>query len=128
MAGSFRICAVAEADAGHAALHLAPLDPAELCRGQVNALQGAAAERQVTLRYSGAPQLPLIPGDRLRLGQVLRNLLDNGLRHTPPGGEIQVGAIATAGHVIITVSDDGEGIPAAALPHLFERFDRVDSS
>ena len=119
---------LAEADAGHAALHLAPLDPVELCRGQVNALQGAAAERQVTLRYSGAPQLPLIPGDRLRLGQVLRNLLDNGLRHTPPGGQIEVGAIATAGHVIITVSDDGEGIPAAALPHLFERFYRVDSS
>ncbi len=119
---------LAEADAGHAALHLAPLDPVELCRGQVNALQGAAAERQVALRYTGAPQLPLISGDRLRLGQVLRNLLDNGLRHTPPGGQIEVGAIATAGHVLITVSDDGEGIPAAALPHLFERFYRVDSS
>jgi signal transduction histidine kinase len=119
---------LAEADAGHAALHLAPLDPVELCRGQVNALQGAATERQVTLRYTGATQLPPITGDRLRLGQVLRNLLDNALRHTPPGGRIDVGAGVTAGHVIITVSDDGEGIPADALPHLFERFYRVDSS
>ncbi len=71
---------------------------------------------------------PRLWADPERLGQVLGNLLDNALRHTPGGGRVEV----TAGHrhelLVIEVTDTGDGIAAEHLPHLFERFYRVDAA
>jgi len=66
--------------------------------------------------------------DAQRIGQVLRNLLDNALRHTPTGGMISVAAHENGSNIEVEVSDTGEGIPSEDLPHLFERFYRVDKS
>jgi signal transduction histidine kinase len=69
-------------------------------------------------------------GDRQGLVQVFRNLLANAVRHTPEGGHIEV-AVESSDHrsgVLVSVRDDGEGIPAQALPRIFERFYRADSS
>jgi signal transduction histidine kinase len=66
--------------------------------------------------------------DRQRLTQILSNLLDNALRHTPAGGHVRLGAVRSGADVVFTVADDGEGIAAAHLPHLFERFYRADSA
>lgn len=71
-------------------------------------------------------EIPQLQLDSLKLTQVLANLLDNALTHTPPGTRIQVEMTGRAGEVIACVRDDGPGIPAADLPHLFERFYRVD--
>ena len=64
------------------------------------------------------------------MGQVLGNLLDNALRHTPTGGTVTISACLSpgTGDVELSVADTGEGIPAAHLPHLFERFYRVDTA
>ena len=72
----------------------------------------------------------VVRGDRQGLVQVLRNLLDNAVSHTPPHGHIRVTVGPSGGEsaVDISVSDDGEGIPASALPRIFERFYRADSS
>ena len=68
-------------------------------------------------------------GDPVRLPQVLTNLLSNALRHTPEHGSVHVRVRALpAGGSVLSVDDDGEGIPAADLPHIFERFYRVDRS
>jgi two-component system phosphate regulon sensor histidine kinase PhoR len=68
-------------------------------------------------------------GDRQGLVHVLRNLLDNAVRHAPPNGHVRVDIERTAeGTVAIAVTDDGEGIPAQALPRIFERFYRADSA
>jgi len=69
-----------------------------------------------------------VPVDGQRLLQVLINLLSNAIRHTPPGGEVRVSADATQDQVRVHVQDSGSGIPQEALPHVFDRFFRVDPS
>ncbi|NJL95228.1 MAG: cell wall metabolism sensor histidine kinase WalK [Anaerolineae bacterium] len=59
------------------------------------------------------------------MGQVLNNLLSNAIKYTPEGGNVTLGASQRQGRAIITISDTGYGIPADALPHLFEKFFRV---
>ena len=67
--------------------------------------------------------------DRTRIAQVVSNLLENAIQHTPRSGRVEL-ILAEAGptRATITVSDTGEGIPAEELPNLFERFHRVDPS
>jgi signal transduction histidine kinase len=69
-----------------------------------------------------------IEGDRARIKQVVVNLLDNAIKYTPRGGSIRLNVRASEENAIIEVADTGIGIPAAALPHIFERFFRVDEA
>ena len=66
--------------------------------------------------------------DRQRLEQVVRNLLDNAFKHSPPGSAVAVSVWGRAQEVGVTVADSGPGIPAEALPHVFDRFFRVDTA
>ena len=67
--------------------------------------------------------------DADRIGQVLANLLDNALRHTPTGGAVRLAcAQAPDGQIQFTVTDNGEGIPADQLDAIFDRFHRVDGA
>ncbi len=119
--------ALAQAEEAHAGVSPAWVDVGEL----VNAASAAVADRynagKVTLEVeaAGAPHLW---ADRQRLAQVLSNLLENALRHTPAGGRVVLTAAGNDADAIFTVTDDGEGIAAAHLPHLFERFYRVDTA
>jgi signal transduction histidine kinase len=70
----------------------------------------------------------LVPVDRTRISQVVGNLLENSILHTPVGGTITVLAQADADEIRVTVADTGEGIPESALPFVFDRFYRVDPS
>jgi signal transduction histidine kinase len=63
-----------------------------------------------------------VAGDKLRLGQIVRNLLSNALKFTPSGGTVEVELAANDGHVELTVTDSGVGIPPDELPHVFDRF------
>ena len=69
-----------------------------------------------------------LAGDPHRLEQALQNLASNALRHTPPGGAIRLGASRDNGKVKLTVADNGAGIPAQHLPHVFDRFYKADQS
>jgi signal transduction histidine kinase len=69
-----------------------------------------------------------VDGDRARIKQVVVNLLDNAIKYTPSGGSINLDVHAIECKAVIEVADTGIGIPAGALPHIFERFFRVDKA
>jgi signal transduction histidine kinase len=66
--------------------------------------------------------------DPLRVGEVLSNLLSNALRHTPSGGTVTISAAPEDPGVVFSVTDTGSGIPAEALPHIFDRFVKGERS
>lgn len=119
---------LANAEAGQLSLDRLPLILTELCQRQVTAFQPQAVAMGIDLTLQ-CEQTPLtIDGDEQRLGQVLNNLLDNALRHTPAGGAVQVQLTTVSGVPRLAVIDNGNGIPREALPHLFDRFYRADLS
>ncbi len=78
------------------------------------------------LRTDIPPNLPWVMADRSRIIQVLGNLLANAARHSPESSTIRVSATPGDLHVLVSVSDDGNGIPAESLPHLFRKFSRIE--
>ena len=122
------IAALAQVEEGHGAIASAWVDP----KTAIATLLATAADRYtakgVMLTADVAASVPQVWVDPQRLSQVLSNLLDNALRHTPPHGHVEVAAAADNSEVTITVTDSGEGISAEHLPHVFERFYRADVS
>lgn len=113
--------------------HALPLDVRLLPVAEVVAAAAAAAADRfaaagVQLGTTVATGLPPVAADPERMAQVLGNLLDNALRHTPRGGRVDVSAAADGTAVVLTVTDTGSGVAAEHLPHLFERFYRVDGA
>jgi len=119
---------LALAEAGQLPLHREPVPVAAALDAALAAVRARAAERGVTLRHEVAAAVRDVDADPGRLGQVLRNLLDNALTHTPPGGVIRASATRAGPEVTIAIEDSGPGIPAEHLPHVFDRFYRVDPS
>ncbi|MCL0028872.1 cell wall metabolism sensor histidine kinase WalK, partial [Dehalococcoidia bacterium] len=115
-------------ESGHAAIHLAPVDLLSV----VDEVQSEFAIRldSAGLRLtSGLPEgLPYVMGDTAKLTQVLSNLVENAIKFTPLGGVIDISATSSGQWVELRVSDTGMGIAAASLPHVFERFYKVDRS
>jgi two-component system sensor histidine kinase BaeS len=110
-------------DAGELRLAPEPIDLTAFVQQVADTFRAAAETGGVTLTAETAPGVDLL-ADPVRLRQALGNLLVNALRHTPPGGRIRI----TGAPGAISVSDTGEGIPAADLPYVFDRFRRVDAS
>ncbi|MBN1152119.1 MAG: HAMP domain-containing histidine kinase [Dehalococcoidia bacterium] len=116
------------AEAGQLRLSREKTDIAALTESVVATYRERAEGHGIALRVNpaGAP-LPRVDVDPLRIRQVLRNLLDNALRHTPSGGVITLTARpAPAGFITLEIRDTGSGIAANHLPHVFEHFYKVD--
>ena len=122
------IAAVSLAEEHQLDLHPVPITPADLICAAMAAARPRYEAKQVILTAQVDADLPAVYADPERLGQVLGNLLDNALRHTPPGGQVQVRAGRDPDGVILSVRDTGTGIAAEHLPHLFERFYRADTA
>jgi signal transduction histidine kinase len=116
------------AEAGALRLRREPTAPSELLDDAVGAFRPAADDAGVRLDLIAAPGLPLVSVDRVRIAEVLANLLSNALRHTPDGGTIAVSATRGDQTVEIEVANTGPGIAPDDLPHVFERFARSPDS
>ena len=91
-------------------------------------LRPQAHAKQVALEVTVPPDLPPVDVDAERIGQVLRNLLNNTIAHTPEGGAITVNTMVQGQQVAVAIRDTGEGISPEHLPHVFDRFYRADQS
>ncbi|CAA9572860.1 MAG: hypothetical protein AVDCRST_MAG88-2517, partial [uncultured Thermomicrobiales bacterium] len=105
-----------------------PLDLGELLRRSVEGLRPLAADKGIALDLDVAPEPSPLRGDAHLLARAAENLLDNALRHTPPGGRIRVGWGREGDRLVFSVSDNGPGIAPADLPHLFAPLYRGEAS
>ncbi len=116
------------AESGHLKLEFEPTSLAELVQRRVSQAEVIARGKNITLSMDVAEGLPEIEADGRRIEQVVANLLDNALNHTPSGGTVTVAVSADKDGVLVSVADTGEGIPAEHLPYIFERFYKVDDA
>ncbi len=115
-------------EAGAFALNLKPTPVARLVEATVARLERQFEEKGVALETDAPPDLPLVRADEERIGQVLLNLVGNALQYTPSGGRVRIGARREGDVVRLAVTDTGMGLAPEHLPHVFERFYRVDKS
>lgn len=120
---------LAKLDAQVTPLRLEPFSIAELVQDVVQKYQLRAEQGGITLSAATDPeQLPLVSGDIALIERVLENLLDNALRHTPPGGRVTIALAPEGGRVRVQVSDTGVGISEEHLPRIFDRFYRTEQT
>ena len=121
------IGAVSHAEEGNLRLDRRPVDAATLVAAGTDAARDRYESKGVRLEVDLQPS-GRVDVDPDRIGQVLGNLIDNALRHTPEGGSVTVSCRRVEHWVEYGVADTGEGIAAEHLPHVFDRFYRVDTA
>jgi two-component system heavy metal sensor histidine kinase CusS len=104
------------------------VDLRALIQGACQEMQPLFASKSVRLRTTLQDELLPVQGDMLDLQRLLTSLLENGLKYTPSGGEVRIAVRQEGFQQILEITDTGCGIPRESLPHIFDRFYRVDSS
>jgi len=96
-----------------------------ILRYTIDMLHGQITAKQLKVHTDAAPGLPALRANPIRLRQVLDNVIGNAIKYSHPNGEIKISIHAEAGQVILQVTDQGPGIPAADQPHIFDKFYRA---
>lgn len=120
---------LAKSDAGELPLEIRELSLSDLLQElylQGNTL-GEGKGIAVTLRLEVAEEIRL-RGDELRLRQMFLNLIANGIKYTPSGGRVEISLAVQGEDAVVSVTDTGIGIPAEHIPHIFDRFYRIDKA
>ncbi len=117
---------LAQAETGQLPLSTGPVELDTLLLEVIQQMRTLAGER-VSIQIDEIDQVPMI-GDQDRLKQVIVNLVANAIQYMPGGGQVKIALRKDDRHAVLTVADTGPGIPAADLPHIFERFYRAERS
>ncbi len=112
----------------HVSLNLQPFDLTSLIRDTIGRMSKLAALKNISIGDESPAEPIEISSDPELVDQILTNLLDNAIKYSPEGSRVEVGVQNLPDQVVITIKDDGIGIPAAELPRIFERFYRVDKA
>jgi signal transduction histidine kinase len=110
--------------AGELSIRKTRTDVAAIVQYIINTVQPEAGKREVTLQSRVQPELPPIVTDPDRLSQVLMNLVDNAVKYGKEGGSVLVEARVDQDHLVVSVADDGPGIPPDDLDKIFDEFHR----
>ena len=108
-------------------LQRAPVNLSALALSTVEQMQLLAEDKDLKVHADVAEEV-FVPGDRVRLQQVIVNLLDNAIKYTPAGGEIWLSVFSQGHRGVVEIRDSGIGIPAECLPFVFDRFYRADKA
>lgn len=119
---------LARLESGRARISYQAVDIGHVVRDTLQVIQPKAAETDVTLASQLPYSVPMVKGDPSRLKQILINLVSNSVKYNRPGGRVNVIVEPHEQLVFVRVQDTGKGIPAEALPHIFEKFYRVPDS
>lgn len=119
--------ALSRLDAGEAQAEWKRFDLARLAVTTAEQMSLLAEDKGIAITCESAGEVA-VQGDSGRLKQVIVNLLDNAIKYTPPGGSVMIRTSARDGTACLDVADTGVGIPAAAVPRVFDRFFRVDKA
>ena len=118
---------LSQADEGKASLKIENLNFSELLKELYEAFNIVAMQKKISFTFS-APEEALINGDSIKLKQLFSNLIDNAIKYTSDGGTISLIVQPGKDQVTVVLKDTGIGIPSDDLPHIFDRFYRVDTS
>jgi hypothetical protein len=113
---------------GKVRLEMKRVDLGSVVEASVKAVRPAAETKSIALDVHLDPKAGAVGGDPNRLQQVFWNLLTNAVKFTPNGGRVSVTLARANSHLEVSVADSGEGIDAAFLPHVFERFRQADAT
>jgi signal transduction histidine kinase len=119
---------LARLEGGGGAVKVEPVRISQLLERVRHRHAPALANKRIVLETVQDPAVETVFGDQNRLEQAIQNLVANAVRHTECGGTVTVSALSVDGGVTIRVDDTGPGIPPEHLPHLFDRFYKVDQS
>jgi NtrC-family two-component system sensor histidine kinase KinB len=112
-------------EAGKSVPQLSPVRAADLIAVSAGSLRSQLEAKGIAFAIEAPAELPSVLADRPQIERVIMNLVSNAVRHTEPGGSIRVQAVRRDGHVAVSVTDTGRGIPAEYLPRIFETFAQV---
>jgi heavy metal sensor kinase len=118
---------LSQADEGKASIKIENLNFSEQLKELYEAFTIVAMQKKINFTLSTSEEV-LINGDRIKLQQLFSNLIDNAIKYTPEGGTISLIVQPGKDQVTVILNDTGIGIPSDDLPHIFDRFYRVDTS
>jgi len=118
---------LARSDAGSGVLEMEPVDVAALAKDTAREMALLAGPKGISIETEAVGPL-IVEGDEMRLRELLTILLDNAIKYSGDGASVRLQVAQRDGKAVATVADTGVGIPPEALPHIFDRFYRVDKA
>ncbi len=109
-------------DSGKLSIHLEPVDLIELIRNNVALNRVIAGRKHITVEFHATNGLPLLHLDRKKIEQVLNNLISNAIKYSYPQSQVEINAKCEDGNLVISIRDDGQGIPPSEMNKLFKPF------